>query len=491
MKLTESIIRMLGGVTQQQLRESLLNYPMLGAIDTAEPGWRKLSAEPTRDLLPLAQERMIEIAAYLYESNPTAGRMIELTRDFVLGEGVEVAGAHPDVQAVIDGFWRDPVNDMDCKLDQKVLELGLFGEQIWPAFVSNNSGRVRLGYVDPAMVEQIIPDPENVEVLVGIKCKTYDGRPGKTYRIILDAAEADMLSPAGRALRNRFNDGQAFYFSVNRLSNSTRGRSDILSLIDWLDGYEEMMFGAMENTDLLTSFIWDVKLEGMTEEQIQAYAAKQRPPKRGSVRYHNQAVTWEAVAPDLKAQDIARHAKTFLAHIGARRGFPIHWLGTADDVNVATAKEMGVPTLKSLSNRQRAVVGMVRKVIRFAIQRAVDAGMLGAEVSKFDGEGNETGEMIASDQAFTVTAPELSTRDMGALSTALTQMTGGAALAVNSNLMSRETAIKLIATVAGMMGVEIDAKAELEKAQEQKRTGMDYSPEAIARARAEYGRARN
>lgn len=491
MKLTESIIHALGGVTKRDLdskiREAVVNFPSLMGIDPDEDKYRRLSlAPPTRDLNSLAQDRMIQIAAYLYETNPIAGRLVELTRDFVVGEGIKVEGLHPEVDEVIRRHWEDPANEWELKLDQKVLELGLFGEQIWPVFVSENAGRVRLGCIDPVMVQEVIPDPENVEALIGMRLKGVGGRPGKQYRTVLDAEEAQILSSAGRALRNRFNDGQAFYFSVNRMSNGTRGRSDLLSVIDWLDGYEEMLYGAMENTDLLTAFIWDVTLDGMTEEQIREYARKQRPPKRGSVRYHNERAHWNAVAPDLKAQEIARHARTFLAHIAARRGFPVHWLTSADDVNVATAKEMGIPTLKTLSARQKTAVAIVRKVVRFVIHRAIDAGMLNEKVPILDADGNETEELKAADQCFRIMAPELSVRDLGALATAFSQMAASVAIAINSKLLSRETGIRVLASLAGMMGIEIDPQTEIAKAEAKSETQPDYSPERLENIRRQF-----
>ena len=45
-------------------------------------GWRSLTQQASRDLSPLVQKRMQEIAFYLYDTDPIAKRIIELTRDF-------------------------------------------------------------------------------------------------------------------------------------------------------------------------------------------------------------------------------------------------------------------------------------------------------------------------------------------------------------------------------------------------------------------------
>ena len=486
MSWKESVIRKLGGMTRAdvdgRIQEALSQFPSLAGIDPDEDKYRRLSLQPTRDLNPLAQDRMIQIAHFLYEINPLAGSLMDLTRDFVVGEGIRIEGTHPDVDAVIKRHWDDPANEWELRLENKVLELGLYGEQCWPAFVSDNMGRVRLGYIDPAMISEVVPDPENVEMLIGIRLKSMGGRAGKQYRTILDAGEADILSRPARALRNQFGDGQAFLFQINRVSNATRGRSDLLSLIDWLDAYEGMMFGAMENTDFLTSFIWDVTLDGMTEEQIREYAKKQRPPRRGSARYHNERVHWNAVTPDLKSYEIAKHARTFLAHIAMRRGFPVHWLSTAEDVNVATAKEMGIPTIKRLTSRQKNVVAVLRKVIRFVVRRAVDAGVLAPELPVLDAQGQETDTRKAADECFRIVAPELSVRDMGSITTALSQLATALTLAVSQGLLSKETGTRLLSALGSMLGVEIEAEAELDRAAQDQRVTKDYEdPEKVRR----------
>ena len=86
-----------------------------------EPGFRRLTAtgqaHSRRDLTPLAQDYMQRLVYYLWESNPLAKWIVEVTVDFTLGEGASVQSEDEDVRAVIDGFWKDPVNMLDKRLD--------------------------------------------------------------------------------------------------------------------------------------------------------------------------------------------------------------------------------------------------------------------------------------------------------------------------------------------------------------------------------------
>jgi len=118
-------------------------------IDADEEGFRRLSGDKLRDLGPLTQARMQKMAAYLWEVNLVANRIVELQVAFLLAEGVRLEAGDDETQAVLDRFWFDPINQMDLKLAKKVRELALFGEQCWPAFVNEHNGHVRLGYLGP------------------------------------------------------------------------------------------------------------------------------------------------------------------------------------------------------------------------------------------------------------------------------------------------------------------------------------------------------
>src|SRR6516164_10149243 len=53
-------------------------------------------SQGTRELNPLQQQRAIELAYLLYESNPLGKAIVETVRDFVLGESAKVTSADPD-----------------------------------------------------------------------------------------------------------------------------------------------------------------------------------------------------------------------------------------------------------------------------------------------------------------------------------------------------------------------------------------------------------
>lgn len=422
-------------------------------VDEDEAQWRPLSGDAKRDLSPVSQARMRDMALYLWESNLLANRLIELPLAYLLAEGVALKCKDKENQKIIRRFWRDPINQMDLKLAKKVRELALYGEQCYPAFVNEHNGHVRLGYLDPALIETVVVDPDNPEQPIGIVTVKDKRGKARRYRVIVNGPE-DIFTARTREIRATFTDGEAFYFTINDLSNGRRGRSDLLAQGDWVDGYDQFLFGELDRAQLTRSFLWDVTLIGATPEQVEEKSRKITAPAPASVRVHNDGEVWKAETPDLKAQDSNDNARLFRNHVLGGATVPEHWYGGGGDVNRAAASEMGEPTFKMFSMRQRFLKHMLESIGFYVLRQA----------ALYKGD-----EPDPEDETYEVTAefPEMTARDTSKYAAALQQVVVAAALAIEKKLLTKKTALKLINAIAGRLGVEFDAEAELEAALEE------------------------
>ncbi len=418
-------------------------------------GWRKLSATSQRDLNPMTQQRMQELAVYLWKTNPLANRLVELPLAYLLAEGVNLTVPDEEAQSWINAFWRDPINRMDIKLPKKMRELSLYGEQCWPAFVNEANGHVRLGYLDPALIETVVTDPDNIEQPIGIITVRNQKGVKRRYRIIINGPE-DVFTERTRQIRETFTDGDCFYFPVNDLSNATRGHSDLLAQMDWLDAYDHALFGEVERWDFLRAFIYDVTLKGATPEEVEKRASQIAPPKPGSVRVHNDSEEWEALAPSLESYESESNARLFRNHIMGGQTIPEHWFGGGGDVNRATAGEMGEPTFKVFTMRQAFLGYILEEVGAYQIRQRLRI-LYGAEPEASN---------HVDDYVVTAEFPELTSRDTTKYAAALQQVVVASATGIDRSLLSEETAVGIIALVAGQLGKEVDPVAELEKARE-------------------------
>ena len=408
-------------------------------------GYRRLTtATTTRDLSPLIQDRMFQVAWYLYDTNPMARRLINLTTEFVLGAGLSFVANDPTVSAWLERFWRDPVNAMDLTLAEYVRELALFGEQCYTAVRNPVSGEVRLGYVDPFEIDEVVhgtfaAGELAVPIEVVLKKNVLSDAPARRLKII--RRDEDPSSPTFGHLT-----GDCFFFAINKARRATRGRSDIFALADWLDAYEQMLFDQVDRSQLLNVFVWDVLLKGKTQEEIDEWLKTQgRPPRRASLRAHNENVEWRAVAPSLGGQDMTDSARLFKNHILGSAGFPEHWFAEGGETNLATAVEMGTPTFKMLSERQRYVVHILRSLLDYVIDSAVVAGSLPED-------GNRRYDLVL---------PDLSVRDTSRIAAALAQAVAAITTAESAGWVRKQTAARIFAALAGQLGVVVNPEEEI------------------------------
>ncbi|MBI4227719.1 MAG: hypothetical protein HY600_05575 [Candidatus Omnitrophica bacterium] len=425
-----------------------------------DEGFRRIT-QTEKDLAPPAHDRHLRIAYYLYVTNPMAHRIIDMTRDFVIGDGAQYSAKDERVKAVLDKHWNDPVNHWDIKQFAKVKELFLYGEQIYPVFVNEFTGHVRLGYIDPLNVEQVLPDPGNPEVLKSVVLKTgkevvvRERNPETNRLVAVPKKELRVINVDGNPRSPTYGRlvGDCFYFAMNKASNATRGFSELMHLSDWIDAYDQLLFTHMERLMFLRTFVWDILLEGADEQAIKLRRKNLslNPPKPGSWIVHNEKEKWTAVTPDLKATEHTEEERKVRALILGGAGIPPHWFGEGEDVNRATALAMDTPVFRMLKARQRYVRFMVEHIFRFCVDQAIIKRVLPA--------GDET---LSTDLA--VTLPEFSARDEGQVARTLTDLVNAMTVARSQNWVSDETAARLIAMIASKLGVEIDPDEEMAKA---------------------------
>ena len=453
--------RFFGTAIEHKVQERL----MASSVTDRDAGWRRLTGQNVdRNLSPLTQDRMIEISFWLWENNPMARWLIEIAKDFILAEGLPYQAKEEEVQDYLDGFWYDPVNRMDLYLEKHVREHLIYGELCLPAFVAKQTGRLRLGYIDTSEIKGVITDPENVKMSIGISLKDIPGYEGRKFKTIIPDEADYVLSPAAKSMRKGFTDGECFFSAINNVTNSPRGRSELLTVADWLDNYEQFLFDTADKWRLMNAFFYDLEVQGgdvpTINEQIKNFVKK-----AGSVFGHNEKVKAEAKSPSLQAPDFAEGARLFRNHILGPFGYPEHWYGGGGDVNRATAVEMGTPTFKMLSSKQKYFKYLLESILDYQIAMGLKTRYLNMPEEKaYDYE---------------VIVPELSVKDVGKYATVIGQVSSSLAVAQDRKWVDRETARKIFGVVISYLGVELDLEGMEEKvaADEVEEENEDYLPE--------------
>lgn len=423
-----------------------------------EPGYTRLTGDGLgkyneRDLMPMAQDRMAKLAEFLWQSNLLANRLVELPLAYLLAEGVSLECSDPEHQKILDAFWNDPINNWPLKLTPRVRALSLLGEQCYTVHANEGSGKVRLGYLDPRKIGTVVMDPDNPEQPIGVVTKKDVHGKFHKYKVVVLGEDEELFTQRTVKIRaDDFVDGECFLFQVNKFPDGSRGRSDLLGQMDWLDAYDEFLFSELDRIEFLRSFVWDVTLTGSDPDAVKKFDKEFKAPAPNSKFVHNDSVKLEAISPKLQAADTSESARLLRNHVLGGATVPEHWFGGGGDVNRAAAGEMGEPTFKVYSARQNVLKLMLQEIGRFVLWKA-----------------NKTGTPDWSDDKWQVTArfPELVNKDLTKFAAAMNQVATTVVLMIDNELLTQERALQLIADVAARFGQEIDAKAELKAARDE------------------------
>jgi hypothetical protein len=414
-----------------------------GEIDPDDYLYRRVT-DDKRDLNPITHQRAIEISRALWQRNPMAKRLIEIVLDMVLGDGLTLNAEDEDVQEIITEFWEDPVMRLDLRFRDLMRDLSIEGELVLRAYEGNAGGRVRLGYIDPDRIKQVLKDPDNMFVDDKIVLNPKEiGGPDEELQCV-------RLEVIGGSHEYT---GDTFFYAINRSVAGHRGNPDLLALADWIDAHDQILFNALDRTGLQNAFVWDVLLMGADETQIGEWITKHgSAPRPGSVRVHNDSEKWEAIAPQLGAAELETVARMVKNLVLGGHGLPEAWFAEGDSANRATLAEQGTPTFRMIVARQKAVKYIVEDILQYVIEKAVEASRLSKTVNR----------------TVSVDLTEPSSDDVTEMVTALPQLVNAMMGAIGEELISRESARTVFLQLVNGLGIEFDPESEVDKIEDEK-----------------------
>ena len=511
--LKDRLLGVLGGITTSAAATTAKRAYESGYNDSGEDeptsgttkiyGYRKLGGGQ-RDFTAVDYASALDVVWNVYQSNPIARRLLQIRRDYILGRGITPRAEDEDLQEIIDSFWSS--NKLDRRSKEFTFQLFLFGVQCYPVFVRESDGRVKLGYIDPSEIEDVISDPENSMEMRAVVVQAQEmlgERPWletqskRVYRIIQQGADSSHAISVGEdghletedrsqymgkwlmasqaileewevKMLKKFSleeySGSCFYEKVNAVSNQPRGYSDLLSLTDWLDQHDTTLFDVADREGTAGYFSWDVEMEGADKTEIDARVAEivRRPPKKGSVNVHNEKEKWTFNYPDLKSAGSVEVSNALLNMILGGGGVPRHWYGSGDETNRATAQAQGGPTWRSLEHDQDLVQDLFIWMLEFVRDQAELAG--GWSPGEVDMDTLDDAQPIDPYQ-IDVIMPEMVARDLAIATGALSAVMAAIMTMLDLKLITRVKATEVLAKVVAELGVEVDPVEELAAAE--------------------------
>jgi hypothetical protein len=454
------VLRGTAGVkAQESIAPSL--FAMMGG-DGEDPTFRRLTSPHTiRDLNPVMQTRMQEIAFFLRATTPFGKRIVEVISDYVVGEGFTPAAKDERVQEVIDRFWEDEINNVARNMRDWCDELTTFGELALPVTVNPVDGFVRIGYADPQLLYSVeygtmsagnnVPQLTSFPVAVHLRQALYSTGD---LRLALIRTDEDPQSETFGQL-----NGQCFYWAINKAKGASRGLSELFALADWIDVFDQMMFDFADKVRFLNAFVWDYTVKGADDKAVDAWQKKitRQPPRQGGVQVHNEQVEIKAQTPTLQGADMSQAIRAVKLYGLGGVGLPAWFFADPVDANRSTADEMTGPTGKKLTERQNQLKGVVLQVLAFVVQQAIYHGVLPEDV----------------DPTVTLQVPDLMIKDLQKAATTLGSVVNALSIMEQNGWVTSETAARGSHVVLTQIGVEVDSKDEFAKAQKEKQARQD------------------
>lgn len=443
---------------QQELTAKAALSPSLlglGAPDD-ELGFRRIGGRNTlRELNPAMQRRMQDICYYIAVATPFGEGIIRVLTDYVVGEGFQLIadGKNPDLQEFLDALSQDPVNNFAENLPRWWKERLIFGDQCLPIVENPVDGFIRIGAVDPGDIEAvefgtlITGTPfKPVSLPVNVKLVDLPGAEGARLRI----AQTEKVLVSARDY-----DGACFYFAINQATMTSRGFSELFTLADWVDVFDQMMMDFADRVRFLNAFVWEYVLKGADDKKVEEYLRYIRtknPPRQGGFQVHNESVEMKTITPDWKGADMNEVAKLMKAYGPGAKSLPPWFFGDPMDANRAANEVMEGPSGKMLANKQTAFKRDVRAMVDYAIERAKARGTL----------------LRSLPAVYKVVTPDVSINDQGKTATTMQGVFNANAGAEDRGWIQPKTAAQAYHLVLGQLGVEVEPD-EFEKAQEQKK----------------------
>jgi len=303
--------------------------------------------------------RAQRLSILLFRKNARAWSGTEIFKDFALGDGVKYKAEDDKVQELLDKHWL--INEWKDKIEERMRGLALFGEQVYPTFINEETGIVKLSSISPFRIKGIARNPKDAEELVSVVTKIKG----------LDPLEIIRVNDEGKL------QGEVFYFAVNRISGGSRGVPDMLPSVDWLEGLDGMLFALMERSSLSQDIVFDLEYKGANANECREMALDFiQSLKEGGAYAHNEKVKLQIMSPDLAASEAETVISILLRQIQSGMRLAGLFFGDAEDLTKGSASELSIPVAKAIRARQNFWKKSLEKIFEFQIQTAQRLGKL-------------------------------------------------------------------------------------------------------------------
>ncbi len=161
----------------------------------------------------------------------------------------------------------------------------------------------------------------------------------------------------------------------------------------------------------------------------------------------------------MRGRDVSDYFKLMATQLTSGSGYPMHWLfGQGEDINRASAMEMGEPTYRMLKRRQTYVRHMFQFMFRFQIEQAIEHKTLGEKANR----------------NVAIIMPDPSRKEATQIVDSLSKLTPSLAIATMNNYIDTETARQTLIMFLNQLGIDVKSDDMRKKVAEEKESASIY-----------------
>lgn len=466
-------------LTEQYANNMELLQERISALELAleDANWQRLIGESDREFSRSGLRQICAMARLMYLKNPLIQRGVNVQRDYVFGQGINVKADSADVNEVVQRFWEDQKNQVELTSHQaltyKEVDLAIEGNIFFVLFANLATGRVRVRSIPVDEVIEIVCNPEDAkEPWLYRRQWTQEGVDLVTGTPQVESRTA--YYPDWRWMPTEKPDkiggtsviwGQPVYHvRVGGLSDMRFGIPEVYAAIDWARAYKSFLEDWATIVRAYSRFAFQLTVKG-GKSGIAAAKMKMAstlstdsmetnpPPAAASTFIGSENATLQPVRTS-GANTSAEDARRLLLMVAATMGLPETFFGDASVGSLATAQSLDRPTELKFLSRQTLWADVLTAICDFVVAVAVRSGKLAGIVEdEDDGTPRVTLAEIDPDSGDPVSAgvkisfPPILEHDVAASVAAISQ-------AANLNILDDRTIARMLLQALGEPDVE-------------------------------------
>lgn len=315
-----------------------------------DEGWINLSGT-TGDVIPdAARITNLKLSRLYSTKDPLGKQSIRLWTDYTFGPGLEWDTEDDKAKKVLEAFWNSPDNKavLSARGQRKSSDKLLVDGDIFFALFLGSGGEVKIRWIDPLEITQIITNPDDKEDI-----KYYKRDWADTLGVLHTEIYRDSTNLKDDAVGEIRKTEDALIYYLNYNTTSQRGNPLLLPALDWIRQYRRFLASRVAVMLALARFAWRSKVKG-GQAAVDAIKAKTHEQEiaAGSQLVENLGVDTTPIKTESGAAAAYRDGKMLLHQVCAAVGIPEHYFGDMATGNLATAKTAELPLMKMFQSYQ-------------------------------------------------------------------------------------------------------------------------------------------